>query len=318
MYLIKVSPTGQMIWQQTYGGTGDDAASEIITTVDGNLLLAGYTSNGSGGKDVFLVKVDTDGNLIWQKNYGGSSDDYAEDLFQDTDGTIWVNGTTASFGAGLRDIYLLKLNATGDSIWTKTYGGSLDDGGASLIRSSSGSIFLLNYTDNFGAVNRDLYLLKINDNGVQLSAGLYGGSGYEEAQSIEEGSYGHLLLFGHTASFGHPEHDMFMALTDTMLSFSSLSEYGGANHDGGEHAIQTSDGGALLIGRSSSYSNGMEQALAIKYDSHSALLWQRDIGGTSNDAAYNVMEAADAYLLVGNTQGPSNGNNDVFLVKIKK
>jgi hypothetical protein len=283
------------------------------------LLLAGSTQSlGAGANDVFLLKTDLDGAILWQQTYGGSGDDYPEDLMQSADGSILVTGITSSYGAGLKDIYLLKLDSSGDSIWTRTYGGPLDDGGASLAPGDSGKIMLFNYTDNYGAVNRDWYLLQVDENGDSISSALIGTAEYEEAQSIERTSDGNFILYGHSAGFGNIEHNTFAAKVNVSGGVLWQNVYGGAQHDGGEHGLQTDDGGYIFAGRSASFGNNSEQGFIVKTDAGGSMLWHRDVGGDADDSFYNMLETEDAWFFVGNTQSFTNGNNDVFLVKIIK
>lgn len=319
MYIIKTNSFGDVIWYRTIGGASDDEATEIIAASDGGLLILGSTASyGAGGTDVFLVKINSSGSLLWQKFFGGTGDESGEDILQTSDGNYMINGVTNSSGSGLRDVYVVKVNASGTLLWSKTYGGAADDGGSSLCNADSGNVMLFNYTDNYGALNRDLYVIKVNSAGDSLNSWRYGGSEYEEAQSIERTGDGNFILFGHTASFGHIEHNMYAVKISGSGSVLWQNDYGGSIHDGGEHGKQSGDGGYILAGRSYSFDNYFEQMYLVKTDESGNTEWQKDIGGGEDDAAYNITETDDAYLLVGNTKSITNGNNDVFLVKILK
>lgn len=319
VYIIKTDSKGNVIWSKTFGGSNDDEANEIIKTADGNLLIVGNTSSfGAGGSDIYLIKIDTSGALLWQKQYGGSGNESGEDITIAADGNYLINGITGSYGAGLRDIYLLKVNTSGTPIWTKTYGGPLDDGGVSLCNADSGDIMLFCYTDNFGALNRDCYVMKVNSLGDSLNSTLYGGAEYEQASSIEKTMDGNYILLGHTASFGFIEHNMYALKIQENGSIIWEKTYGGIYHDGGEAGMQCSDGGCIFAGRSSSFLNNYEQAYLVKTDEGGNMQWQKDFGGTDDDAGYNLTETSNSYIIVGNTKSVSNGNNDVFLVKILK
>lgn len=319
MYIIKTNSYGNEIWSRTIGGASDDEATEIIATSDDGLLILGSTASyGAGGTDIFLVKINSSGSLVWQKFFGGPGNELGEDILQTSDGNYMINGVTNSSGSGLRDVYVIKVNSTGTMLWSKTFGGIADDGGSSLCNADSGNVMLFNYTDNYGALNRDLYVIKINSLGDSLNSWRYGGSEYEEAQSIERTVDGNFILFGHTASFGHIEHNMYALKISGNGVVLWQNDYGGTIHDGGEHGKQSDHGGYILAGRSYSFDNYFEQMYLVKTDESGNLEWQKDIGGAEDDAAYNITETDDAYLLVGNTKSITNGNNDVFLVKILK
>jgi hypothetical protein len=319
VYVIRTDANGKVIWTKTFGGAQDDESNAIIRTADGNLLIVGTTfSFGAGGSDVYLVKIDTTGALLWQKFYGGSGNESGEAITVAPDGNYLVNGITASSGAGLRDIFLLKIDPSGAAIWSKTYGGPLDDGGISVCNADTGDIMLFCFTDNFGAMNRDMYWMKLNAAGDSLNSKLYGGSEYEQAVSIERTNDGNYILLGHTASFGHIEHNMYALKINAGGTILWEKDYGGTQHDGGEYGKQCLQGGYIFAGRTSSFGNHYEQMYLVKTDEGGNKQWERDLGGADDDAAYGMFETEDSYFLVGNTRSVTNGNNDVFLAKILK
>jgi len=319
VYVIKTDANGNTIWTKTFGGAGNDEPNEIVQTSDGNLLIIGTTdSYGAGGKDMYLLKIDTTGAMLWHKEFGGSGDEIGEDVMITSDGNYLVNGITSSFGNGLRDIYLVKTTTSGTVIWTKTYGGALDDGGISLCNGNSGNVMLFCFTDNFGAMNRDCYVIKVNSAGDSLGSWLYGGSDYEQAVSIEQTVDGNFIICGHTASFGHPEHNVYALKISDNGTIIWEKNYGESFHDGAESGEQTDDGGYIFAGRSSSFGTHYEQAYLVKTDEAGNFQWQKDFGGNEDDAGYNMFETDNSYIIVGNTLSVTNGNNDVFLVKILK
>lgn len=319
VYVIKTDANGNTIWSKFFGGTGNDEPNEIIQSVDGNLLIIGTTdSYGAGGKDIYLLKIDTTGAMLWHKEFGGTADDIGEDVLIASDGNYLITGMTSSFGNGLRDVYLVKTNTSGTAIWTKTYGDALDDGGISLCNSDSGNVMLFGFTDNFGAMNRDCYLIKVNSAGDSINSWLYGGAEYEQAVSISATMDGNFIICGHTASFGHIEHNVYALKISGNGAILWEKNYGESFHDGAERGEQSDDGGFVFAGRTSSFGNNYEQMYVVKTDADGNMQWQKDIGGNADDAGYNMVETENAYIIIGNTLSVTNGNNDVFLVKILK
>jgi predicted secreted protein len=147
-WLVKADSAGNMEWNKTFGGPSDDTASCIVQTADSGFILAGLTvSFGAGGSDFWLLKTDSQGNMQWNKTFGGAKNDLATYIAQSSDGGFALVGWEESFGAGGEDIWLIKTNANGDAQWNKTYGGSLneeayfvaqtDDGGYALVGGTS-------------------------------------------------------------------------------------------------------------------------------------------------------------------------------------
>jgi hypothetical protein len=136
--------------------------------LDGGYIVAGETSSsGAGSADVWVLKLDTNGNLQtgWPKTYGGTSRDAANSIHQTTDGGFIVAGVTSSSGAGYADFWILKLNASGDLVWQKTYGGINDDIARSIQQTSDGGYIVAGETSSSGAGNADFWILKIDENG---------------------------------------------------------------------------------------------------------------------------------------------------------
>jgi hypothetical protein len=164
--LIKTDADGNVEWAKTYGGTGDDWASSVQQTTGGGYIVAGYTNSfGEGYDDIFLIKTDANGNIIWAKTYGGTDYDDASSVQQTSDGGYIVAGTTWSFGAGGGDIFLIKTAANGNVIWAKTYGGTDWDGAYSVQQTSDGGYIVAGTTWSFSAGAEDIFLIKTDENG---------------------------------------------------------------------------------------------------------------------------------------------------------
>jgi hypothetical protein len=148
-------------WNKTYGGILDDYAFSVVQTIDGGFAIAGYTySFGIGGTDFWLVKTDGDGNMEWNKTYGGTQDDYAGSVVQAVDGGYTLAGWTESFGAGDNDFWLVKTDGDGNMEWNKTYGGTQYDSAYSVVQTSDGGFAIAGYTCSFGAGAADFWLVK--------------------------------------------------------------------------------------------------------------------------------------------------------------
>jgi predicted secreted protein len=123
IWILKLDTNGNIIWQKTYGGSGNETPYSIKQTHDGGYVVAGYTSSfGSGGRDFWILKLDTDGSVVWQKAYGGGSNETAWAIQQTDDNGYIVVGRTRSFGPGSQNAWILKLDANGSVVWQKTYG----------------------------------------------------------------------------------------------------------------------------------------------------------------------------------------------------
>jgi TolB-like protein len=151
---------------KTYGGTSDDMARFVQQTSDGGYIVAGRTySFGVGSYNIFFIKTDANGNIIWAKTYGGEFDDKASSVQQTSDGGYIVAGYTVSFGDGDWNIFLIKTDAKGNIQWAKTYGGTSYDEAFSVQQTSDGGYIVAGLTRSFGAGGADIFLIKTDARG---------------------------------------------------------------------------------------------------------------------------------------------------------
>jgi predicted secreted protein len=215
-WLIKTDSSGNMQWNRTYGGTGDDEAQSVIQTSDGGYALAGYTDSfGAGGYDFWLVKTDSSGNMMWNRTYGGPGDDEAESVIQTSDGGYALAGFTNSTGAGGLDFWLVKTDSSGNMMWNQTYGGAGDEAANAVVQTSDGGYALAGWTTSYGAGEADFWLVKTTSNGTMQWNKTYGGAGDDEAFSLVQTSDGGYALAGTTNSYGAGNYDGFLVKTDS-------------------------------------------------------------------------------------------------------
>ena len=154
------------LWTKTFGGSDYNECYSVIQTSDGGFLAAGYTeSYGAGEEDFWLIKTDSRGNKIWDKTFGGSKLDYCNSVIQTADGGFLAAGYTESYGAVLRDFWLIKTDSRGNKIWDKTFGGSWWDECSSVIQTADGGFLAAGYTESYGAGEADFWLIKLDAEG---------------------------------------------------------------------------------------------------------------------------------------------------------
>jgi hypothetical protein len=166
-----------------------------------------------GYYDFYLVKIDSLGDTLWTKTYGGSSSDRAYSVQQTADGGYVVAGYTSSFGTGLNDFYLVKTDSQGDTLWTRTYGGDGDDIARSVQQAADGGYVLAGSTESFGAGNSDFYLVKTDSQGDTLWTRTHGGSSHENANCAQQTTDGGYIVAGYSYSFGAGEYDFYLVKT---------------------------------------------------------------------------------------------------------
>lgn len=210
----KTDGNGNMLWEKIIGG-GNGFAFSAQQTTDGGFIIAGETTSiGAGATDIYLVKTDGSGNIIWAKAYGGTGDEYGWAVQQTWDGGYIVAGNTNSFGAGMSDVYLIRTNAAGDTLWTRTYGGTDEDNGYAVRQTADHGFVVAGETQSFGAGNYDSYFLKADSAGNLLWSKTFGGANADNAKSVYQTNDGGYVLAGSVSSFG-PDNDIYFIKTDS-------------------------------------------------------------------------------------------------------
>lgn len=217
VYVVKTDAHGDVVWDNVYGGSSFDEGVSVQQTTDGGYIIAGETrSFGAGDIDIYLVKTDSQGDEIWTRTYGGANGDWSGSVQQTSDGGYIVVGSTGSSGAGGGDVYLVKTNATGDTLWTRTYGGAQDDGGGSVRQTTDGGYIIAGTTSSFGAGKADIYLIRTNASGDTLWTRTFGGADDEGGNSVRQTADGGYVVAGYTYSFGAGSEDVYLIKTDSL------------------------------------------------------------------------------------------------------
>jgi hypothetical protein len=210
-WLVKTDSSGNMQWDQSFGGNSFDEAREVQQTSDGGYILVGYTkSYGAGDNDFWLVKTDSNGAEEWNRTFGGTECDDAWAVLQIANGGYILAGYTGSYGASSWDAWLVKTDSNGADVWNRTFGGACQDGAYSVQQTADGGYILAGYTESYGAGWRDVLLVKANSNGDEEWNKTVGGTSDDEAYSVQQTADGGYILAGYTYSFGAGSSDFWL------------------------------------------------------------------------------------------------------------
>ncbi len=318
-WLLKLDSLGDTLWTYTYGGSGHDLDRSVQLTSDGGYILAGSSNSfGAGDFDIYLVKTDSLGHVLWTRTYGGGENDYGWCVCQASDGGYIIAAETHSFGAGLSDLYLVKTEANGDTVWTRTYGGIWWDWGDFVEQTSDGGYIITGGTHIIGQNTADVYLLKIDSLGDTLWTRIYGGGWWDWGECVQQTSDEGYIITGYTSSFGAGLSDIYLLKTDSLGDLLWTRTYGGTNRDYGYSVRQTSDEGYIIAGWTASFGPGAEDVYLVKIDSLGDTLWTRTYGGGGADGSWCIQKTSDGgYIIVGLTTSFGAGSDDVYIIKIE-
>lgn len=254
IYLVKTDDQGDTLWTRTYGDTLSESGNAVLTTPDGGYVIAGYTSaGGARGADLLLAKTDDSGEIEWWKTYGGLYDDYGYSVERTPDGGFVVVGTTHSYGSGDSDIYTVRTDESGDTLWTRTFGGADKDDGFSIKKASSGGYIIAGTTESFGAGMSDVYLLRIDDSGDTLWTRTIGGGNLERGFSVAESGEGNYIVTGNAMSFGGGDDDIYLIKVNDDGTVLWSKVFDEALDQSGQSIHVTADGGYIIAGFIGSY-----------------------------------------------------------------
>ncbi len=303
-------------WAKSYGGGSTETAYAVRQTLDGGYIVAGYTKSfGAGNRDFWVLKLDANGNVQWQRAYGGGSYDWAQDIRQTSDGGYIVVGATFSFGAGNDDVWVLKLDANGNVQWQKTYGGGGGENGLAVQQTSDGGYVVVGRTYSFGV--NDVWVLKLDANGNVQWEKTFGGTSPDYGYAIQQTTDGGYIVTGYTRSFGAGRDDLLVVKLDTNGNVQWQKAYGGSDDDRGYAIQQTIDGGYIVTGETLSFGAGFSDAWVLKLDANGNVQWQKTYGGNGTDRLYAIQQTSDGgYIVSGWTNSFGAGWYDVWVMKL--
>jgi hypothetical protein len=349
-------------WQQCYGGNQNDFGDKIIKAYDGYYLLGGTSSadgnvpGNHGGYDFWLIHIDTAGNILWSKTYGGIGDELDKDIKRTPDGGFMLFGESTTISTsgqvtgnhGGYDFWLAKTDSIGNFEWGKCLGGSCNDIASQIIITpDSGYIFcgMTCSADGDVAMNyggNDSWVVRLDKNGNIKWEKTYGGPTYDAVWGIQSTSDGGVILGGVTSSTGgniscsfHGEDDCWLAKLDSLGNIEWQKCYGGTLNDGVGYIIATPDSGYLFTASSNSDdgevtdNHGNYDIWVVKVDHWGNLVWQKCFGGSQEDKSLIVRVAMDNNYLIGGFTHSNDGDvydnhslsqdfSDGWLIKVSK
>jgi predicted secreted protein len=277
-WLIKTDPMGNKEWDKTFGGEYFiDEIYSVQQTRDDGYIIAGRTDRvPTNNCDVWLIKTDVNGNILWDKTFGKLDNDEGYSVQQTSDDGYIVTGRTGSYGSGDSDAYpisgedvwLIKTDAQGNELWNKTFGQPPWDEGHSVQQTSDGGYVIAGYTGSNSAGVSDVWMVKTDADGNLLWDRTFGGSNGDRANSVQQTSDGGYILAGWTASYGAGGKDAWLIKTDPSGNKEWERTFGMSNDDEANSVQQTTDGGYIIAGDTTSYGFGGVDVWLIKTDAN--------------------------------------------------
>lgn len=338
-WLLKLDPNGELLWQKCFGGAMDDEAQQIIPTPDGNYLLIGSTASNDGDisathgqTDAWIIKIDPNGDIIWQKTYGGTNYDAAISITPAHDGGYVVAGISGSSdfdlpnnNHGLYDLWAFKIDEAGIMLWSKLYGGNYWDSISSVIATTDGGYIFAGMSEsttgdafgNHGGL--DSWIIKTDINGNKQWKKVLGGTDNDHCAGIIQADDGGYLVFNYCASFvgamngNHGGFDFWVYKLSASGAYEWQRFYGGTGWELGFGFKKLSNGNCIMLGQAQSkdgdvYGNLNPSAWMVCINQSGNVIWKKTYGGSASDTFVSVVELADGSLTVLGDSGSNDGD----------
>ena len=358
-WIVKMDPSGNIEWQKCLGGSFDEGASSMQQTSDGGYVIAGGSISNDGDvsgnhfnydyyygdtiftEDYWIVKLNSNGDLEWQKSLGGAGYDEASSIQQTTDGGFIVAGISnsndgdVSGNHGLGDYWIVKLSPAGNIVWQKSLGGTGDDWALSIKQTAGGGYIVAgssssndgDVTGHHGGGNySDDWIVKLDSLGNLVWQKSLGGSNIEDARSIQPTIDGGYIVAGysnstdgdvtgnHPHTYGSPSFDYWIVKLDTSGNIDWEKSLGGSDEDFGHSVQQTSDSGFAALGFSSSDDgdvagfHGSRDYWITKLDIDGNIFWQKCLGGSNVEFGWAIQQSTNGGFIVAGSSSSNDGD----------
>jgi len=352
-WVVKVNAAGIIEWDKTFGGDMDDVPASIIATRDNGYIVAGKSTSGvsgdktapsKGNADLWMVKMDSLGNKIWDKAYGGNYDEYGGSIVETGNGYL-LGGTSYSHKSGDKteisrgsgDYWILKLDKQGNKVWDKTYGGNLGEGLKSIDITASGGYILGGESGSDvsgeksqpGRGRGDYWVVTVDKDGKKLWDKTLGGDMGESLEDLQTTRDGGYILGGYSESNAGIDksenskgaYDYWIIKLDASGNKLWDRTFGGSDTEQFLSLQQTKDKGYILAGYSHSGQSGDKTEASrnrpgnyndywiVKTDSLGQIEWDKTIGGSEGDMASDIKQfTANDYIVAGWSTSRKSGD----------
>ena len=307
-----------ILCEKTFGGLGTDIAAKIIHSKDNHYIVIGETnSKGAGNSDAWVLKLDKQGKVLWDKTYGGPENDGAYSIVETNDNGYIVCGYTWSQGKGRDDGWVFKINQNGKLLWEKTFGGKSFDNIFSVIKDKDGNYVFTGRTNSKGAGNSDAWVLKLDKQGKLLWDKTYGGPENDGAYSITEAQDNGYIVCGYTWSQGKGKDDGWIFKINRNGKLLWDKTFGGCASDRLTFITKAHKEGYIATGFSDrefcSLCSEQGSIWTVRISDNGEFIWENKTGGSSSDIGNGIVKYNYGYFVLGRTHHLSDTSNAVMV-----
>jgi PKD repeat protein len=338
-WIVKTDGSGKKLWDRTFGGSADDIPQDAVNTQDGGYLIVGHSSsnqsvdkseNSKGAFDYWAIRLDANGNKVWDKTIGGGSFEMDPSVVAAADGGFviagWsesnISGDKTENSRGDHDYWIVKLNSSGTKVWDRTFGGSVSDNARAIINTPDGGFLVAGSSNSPLSGDKsessrglaDYWILKLNASGAKLWDKTFGGDEFDYAMCLVNTSDGGTVIAGHTASgiSGNKTENRRGSIDFWMIKITANGSLiwdktiGASAVEEARAIVSTSDGGVVVVGSSESSNTGDKTEVnknyydywVVKLNSSGSKVWDKALGGNGFDKATSAVSTSDGGLVI--------------------
>jgi hypothetical protein len=338
-WVVKIDALGVLEWQKNLGGTKAEAA-EWVTPLPDGYIVTGSTSSSdgdvtfnNGSSDIWVVKLDLTGAIVWQKSFGGTTFDFGQSVLKASNGGFIVGGTTSSADGdisnplGLNDYWVAKLSETGEVVWGQNFGGTKSENLCCMANAADGGYVLSGFTastdgqiTNYYGGGLDIWVVKISAEGDLQWQRTLGGSGEEQANAIQATADGGYIVVGQTNSQDslitdfYGGDDMWIVKLNAQGTLQWQRSYGSSGRDVARYVVANPSGGYWVAGSSNfadgnvTNNQGEDDFWVLQLDANGNIEWQKSFGGSASDVAMTVALSTTGGCMVAGMTNSTDGD----------
>lgn len=360
-WVLKLTKDGEVAWSKTYGGSSDDRGQKIIKTSDNGYVLVGYSrsvdgdvSVNAGLQDYWIVKIDSSGEIQWEKTFGFPGIDRAFSVVQTKDGGYFITGfldVTASNGDGndnksifqkhgVGEFWGIKLDASGEKEWRRYFGGTNNDRSYDTVQTEDGGFLMIgsSESDDFDITNPkgsyDFWVVKVNAEGTKVWEKSFGGTEIDVGYAIAADGKGKFIIIGDSRSNdgditqAKGNADLWIIQIDGNGNLIWQKSLGGTQFDTGRGIYPTQSGGFIITGNSRSndsdvgQNRGQSDVWTVLINNNGEVTWKSTVGGSEEEFATGAVETTDKKVVIAGSSASNDfdiqenkGSRDALIIK---
>ncbi len=320
LYLFKLDSMGHLKWSNHFGSSfGTENGKKVIQTADGGYIAVGFTNSlgGANGYDIYIVKANSNGGLVWEKTFGGSDWDFANDILLLPNGNYLIAGTTYSYGAGNSDMYLLEIDNTGEKVWDKTIGGTGEETANAVALSKDNKLLICGNTTSEGHGGSDGYVVKAELDGNTIWTKTFGSDSTDFFSDILSFSDTTYIAVGTTNGFGLScKNSYYVRMKSDGTIMYEKNDGGVQDAEVYEVITNPSESVVSMIGYGKNFGQGGKTIWFYMMTKESYWISAPTYGGLRDDEGFSAAYTHDnGYVIGATTDGYTGDYTDVLIIK---